>query len=108
MLDTSRSHFDKDDILLDINFHRDLNWFMNFLRHFNGTAFFNHTPIETVIAQDACLKGLGAICQNQVYSIKSPQNFENYSIVHLEVFNILVALRGVVLPVGQQENIVEM
>ena len=30
---------------------------------------------------------------NQVYSIKIPRNFENYSIVQLEMLNILVALR---------------
>ena len=42
---------------------------------------------------DACLEGLGAITQNQVYSIKIPKKFENYTIVHLEMLNILVALR---------------
>ena len=30
---------------------------------------------------------------NQVYAIKIPKNYENYSIVHLEMLNILVALR---------------
>ena len=42
---------------------------------------------------DACLQGLGAVYQNQVYSIQIPKNFENYTIVHLEMLNILVALR---------------
>ena len=93
MLDTLRSHFDKDDILLDGNFHRDLNWFLKFLPHFNGVAFFNHVPIRKVIELDACLQGLGAVYQNQVYSIQIPKNFENYTIVHLEMLNILVALR---------------
>ena len=93
MLDTLRSHFDKDDILLDLNFHRDLNWFLKFLPHFNGVAFFNHVPIKKVIELNACLQGLGAVYQNQVYSIQIPKNFENYTIVHLEMLNILVALR---------------
>ena len=93
MLDTLRSHFGKDEILLDINFHRDLNWFLKFLPYFNGTAFFNHTPSKKVIELDACLEGLGAIFENQVYSIQIPKNFENYTIVHLEMLNILVALR---------------
>ena len=82
MLDTLRSHFGRDDILLDVNFHRDLNWFLKFLPYFTGTAFFNHTPIRKVIELDACLEGLGAIYQNQVYSIRTPKNFENYNIVH--------------------------
>ena len=46
-----------------------------------------------VIELHACLIGLGAVCMNQVYAIKIPKNYENYSIVHLEMLNILVALR---------------
>ena len=90
MLDTLRTHFDKDDILLDINFYRDLNWFIICLPYFNGIAFINHAPVRMVIELDVCLEGLGAICRNQVYSIKIPKNLENYSIVHLA---FLVALR---------------
>ena len=87
MLDTLRSHFGRDDISLDVNFHRNLNWFLKFF----GTAFFNHTPMRKVIELDACLEGLGTIYQNQAYSIRIPKNFENYNIVHLEMLNILVA-----------------
>ena len=94
MLDTLRSHFGKDDILLDGNFHKDLIWFLKFLPHFNGVAFFNHVPIKKVIELDACLQGLGAVYQKQVYSIQIPKSFENYTIVHLEMLNILVALRA--------------
>ena len=90
MLATLRSHFGKDHILLDHQFHRDLNWFTKFLPHFNGIA--NHIPFCMTIELDPCLEGLGAICQNQVYSINIPKNFENYSIIHLEMLNILVAL----------------
>ena len=93
MLDTLRAHFGRDNINLDQNFHRDLNWFIKFLPHFNGVAFFNHLPFSMTIELDACLQGLGAICRNQVYAVKIPKNFENYSIVHLEMLNILVALR---------------
>ena len=93
MLDTSRAHFGRDNINLDQNFHRDLNWFIKFLPHFNGVIFFNHVPFRMTIELDACLQGLGAICRNQVYAVKIPKNFENYSIVHLKMLNILVALR---------------
>ena len=93
MLDTLRAHFGTDTIKLNQNFHRDLNWFLKFLQQFNGTAFFNHAPVHMTIELDACLVGLGAICMNQVYAIQIPKNFENYSIVHLEMLNILVALR---------------
>ena len=93
MLDTLRSHFGTNEININQDFHRDLNWFTKFLPQFNGTAFFNHCPVHMTIELDACLVGLGAICMNQVYAITIPKNYENYSIVHLEMLNILVALR---------------
>ena len=93
MLDTLRAHFGKEKISLDINFHRDLNWFKKFLPKFNGTAFFVHRPIQATIELDACLQGLGAVYMNQVYAIPIPQYCQNFSIVHLEMLNILVAVR---------------
>ena len=93
MLDTLRSHFSKEKISLDTNFHRDLNWFKKFLTKFNGKAFFVHRPIQATIELDACLKGLGAVYVGQVYAIPIPQYCQNFSIVHLEMLNILVAVR---------------
>ena len=93
MLDTLRAHFGKENIALDINFHRDLNWFQKFLSKFNGTAFFVHRPVQATIELDACLQGLGAVYMNQVYAIHIPQYCKNFSIVHLEMLNILVAVR---------------
>ena len=92
MLDTLRAHFCTEEINLNDNFHRDLNWFIKFLPAFNGTAFFNHSPIQMTIELDACLMGLGAICKNQVYTIKNPKFFENCTVVYLEMLHILVAL----------------
>ena len=48
---------------------RDLNWFTKFLTTFNGVAFFSHDPIYSHIELDASLQGLGAVCDNEVYSI---------------------------------------
>ena len=45
------------------------------------------------IELDACLVGLGPVCMSQVYTIKIPKNYKNYSIVQLEMLNILVVLR---------------
>ena len=66
MLDTLHRHNNTDKIVLDINFHRDLNWFCKFLPKFNGRAFFSHSPVQATIELDACLQGLGAVCMNQV------------------------------------------
>ena len=93
MMDTLRSHFGREKILLDIHFYRDLNWFKIFLITFNGKAFFVHRPVLATIELDACLKGLGAIYINKVYAIPIPQYCQNFSIVHLEMLNILVAVR---------------
>ena len=93
MLDILRAHFGSNELNLGQDFHRDLNWFGNFLPQFNGTAVCNHSPVHMTIELDAGLVGLKAICMNQVYAIKIPKNYENYSTVHLEMLNILAALR---------------
>ena len=93
MLDTLRSHNNTDTITLDLSFHRDLNWFSRFLPKFNGKAFFSHSPVQATVELDACLQGLGAVCMNQVHAMKIPVHLHNYSIVHLEMLNILVTIR---------------
>ena len=93
MLDLLRSHFGKEQIPLDINFHRDLNWFQKFLPQFNGKAFFVHRPVQATIELDACLQGLGAVYTNQVYAVPIPEYRFQFSIVHLEMLNILVTVR---------------
>ena len=42
---------------------------------------------------DACINRLVAICGKEVYSISLSLGFLNYDIVHLEMLNILVAVR---------------
>ena len=93
MLEVLRNSHRKEKIQLTAGFHRDLNWFVNFIPKFNGTAFFVHQNIQYEIELDACLQGLGARCANQVYAIEIPLNFENMGILHLEMINILVAIR---------------
>ena len=93
MLEVLRNSHRKEKIQLTAEFHRDLNWFVNFIPKFNGIAFFVHQNIQYEIELDACLQGLGARCANQVYAIEIPLNFENMGIVHLEMINILVAIR---------------
>ena len=93
MLDTLRAAHKQDTIIIDREFRRDLNWFTNFLPKFNGVAFFSHTPIHTHVELDASLQGLGAMCGQEIYAIALPKGYHNYNIVHLEMINILVAVR---------------
>ena len=80
-------------ITLNEVFKRDLNWFEKFLTKFNGFAFFLHGPIQSHIELEASLQGLGAVFDNEVYAIPLDLGFGGYQIVHLEMLNILVALR---------------
>ena len=49
--------------------------------------------LQATIELDACLQGLGAIYRNQVYVFPIPQYCDSFSMVHLEMLNILVAIR---------------
>ena len=93
MLDVLRSTDKITKIVLITDFKRDLNWFLNFIPKFNGIAFMAHNPITEKIELDASLQGLGAKWGRQVYSVVIPLGYENMSIMHLEMLNILVAIR---------------
>ena len=42
---------------------------------------------------DACLTGFGAAFANKVYALTIPLGFKNYTIVHLEILNKVVAMK---------------
>ena len=54
---------------------------------------FDHTPIAGEIQLDAYLQGLGACFVNQVYANEILLGYKDFAITHLEMLNILVALR---------------
>ena len=93
MLQLLRDHTDKSVILLNSAFHRDLNWFNTFLLQFNGVTFFDYKPPHHTVYLDACLTGFGAVFANKVYALPIPLAFKNYTIVHLEILNIVVAIK---------------
>ena len=93
MLELLRANNKNSIIILTDEFHRDLHWFCKFVPRFNGTAFFVHKHANYEIELDACLQGLGARWGNEVYSIHLNIGHENMTIVHLEMLNILVAIR---------------
>ena len=93
MLELLRSSHKKEKIQLNHEFHRGLNWFQKFVSNFNGTAFFVHQNTHHEIELDACLQGLGARWGDQVYAVPIPLNYNHMGIVHLEMLNILVAMR---------------
>ena len=51
--------------------------------------FFTDFTVEL----EACLTGLGGCCDNVVYHVPIPVGYNQFTIVHLEMVNILVALK---------------
>ena len=93
LLQTLRANNDKKFIKLGHNFQRDITWFKKFVEKFNGTTFFIKEKVQGTVFLDACLSGMGAIHEDEVYHLKVPKNFKSDNIATLEMLNILVAIR---------------
>ena len=93
ILSLFRYNSHKSRIQLTQDFFRDIQWFLKFFPAFNGITFFRKSPIPRLdsLHLDACL---GAIWNHRVYStpIIPIPNF-TLGIVHLEMWNIVIALR---------------
>ena len=83
-----------DTIILTTEFIHDLRWFSKFLSVYNGVSIYNHRTFDTTAELDACLTGLGACWKNYVYTFPIPKGYLNLTIVHLEMLNVLLALRA--------------
>ena len=74
LLETLRSMKDTERMNPDVI--KDVKWFLNFLKHFNGTCSYIYTPSNCtdIIELDACLTGLGGRFNNQVYKYQFRNN----------------------------------
>ena len=86
------NHYSKT-IYLNHDFKQVLSWFVTFLAQYNGVTFYDNQEIQETIFLDASLQGLGGAFNNEVYVLTIPLGFEGYDIVHLEILNIVVALK---------------
>ena len=93
MLTTLRSVSNPARVDLDQDFQRDLRWFHSFLPQYNGVSMYSHTKSKSILELDACLTGLGGRWGNMVYHLPIERDFANLDIVHLEMVNIVMALR---------------
>ena len=93
MLTLLRQQVAKNYIVLDHEFQKDLNWFNTFLLQYNGITFYDKPIPQHKVFLDASLQGLGGVLKNMVYTLQIPTGFNNYTIVHLEILNIVVALK---------------
>jgi len=98
ILFTLRTAPAKGRIKLSPDFHKDIKWFTKFVFAFNGKTIFDKTRVSPKLPLylDACLSGMGGCLGSQVYHCKLPQYITRDKalfIVHLEMLNILVALK---------------
>ena len=93
MLEVLRNHHGRKKIVLDQEFHKDIQWFIKFMPKFNGTTFFDPRPITATLELDACLTGLGGRFGAQIYALPLPPAYQQLDIAYLEMINILVAIR---------------
>ena len=56
-------------------------------------TFYDHIKPQHTVHLDACLTGFGGSFSNMVYHLQIPLGFINYTIVNLEILNIVVALK---------------
>ena len=93
MLDLLCQNYDDNSIQLTQDFMQDLRWFSDFLETYNGVSIYHYRPVDCTVELDACLTGLGGRWDNFVYHLSIPKHYQNLTIVHLEMVNILVAIR---------------
>ena len=55
--------------------------------------FITRPPIHKHIYLDASLAGLGGCYDNYVYAFHIHRGYNNYNIAHLEILNVVVALK---------------
>ena len=80
-------------IELNQDFKRDLKWFEKFLPLYNGISLYQHKNVDSVLDLDTCLTGLCACWGHWVYHLPLQLGYGNYSILHLEMVNIFLALK---------------
>ena len=88
MLHLLRENHNNPNICLDEEFFKDLKWFQVFLTFTSAytLCILMHIPY-------AFLEGLGGCYDNYVYALRIPRGFNNYNIAHLEIINVVVALK---------------
>ena len=93
MLALLRKNHDNNHIKLTQEFARDLNWFVVFLKTYNGITYYDTRNIHDTIFLGASLTGLGGCFNQIIYTIPFPRGYKGYNINHLEMLNVMVALK---------------
>ena len=84
---------DKSQVPVNMEAKRDINWFLKFISLYNFVTFFNQKTIKFSIELDANLQEMGVKWGSELYALTILLGYLNLQIVHLEMLNILAALR---------------
>ena len=91
LLDTLRGPV-QNSYEVDREIRADLNWFVNYLKDWNGISYVPSPQVSATIYTDACMTGIGATDGNKAYAAAlSPAATEDYHITEIEGFNVLLA-----------------
>ena len=71
----------------------DLDWFTVFLHTYDGVTYYDTRKVHETIYLDAFLTGLGGCFNQMIYIIPFPHGYKEYNINHLEMLNVMVALK---------------
>ena len=97
ILDTMRELGAHGYTNLSWGFRRDLKFFQDLIPQFRGVKIIAKTdiPAQHSLELDACLSGCGAICGDEFYGRQFPSAVSSqlHPIAHLEILNIVVALK---------------
>ena len=96
MLAHFRQNSNKQRFYLTPEFYKDLDWFLAFLPQFNGITYIRKPdmPYNHTLHIDASLTGLGGVWNNEVCAFPILDIHDlNLKIVHLEMLNVLIALK---------------
>ena len=59
---------------------------------YNRILLYVHRQVDVTLELDACLTDFGCRSGNFVYHLPIERGFQNWTIVHLEMVNILIAI----------------
>ena len=63
------------------------------LTHYNGVTFYDKKYCHVELHLDVSLTGIGGVFKNMVYALPLPRGYNQYTIVHLEILNVVVTLK---------------
>ena len=79
---------------LSQEFRHDLDWWLSFMNHFNGTLFYRQTG-KAVVHTDACTEGAGVFVGGHWLYVNWSRDFPDLAGLHINSKDVLAAVPGI-------------